>query len=239
MSSITRVHTTTWYSFSSRLAEGFGRSPSVVKEAIMTDIGDLVEELRRTSSDVGASFFAMRRLLDILQDILQVCFSNFATAVDLADKNLQRLIYPNLNDWHYSIQSDDRIRANFKMLLDGYRKMFDRSICNSKDLGDMLKFLPGVVVQKHMSMQGMADLYRIKADLLERLIKFTTSIEPLRPFPGHLTYSPYKLEDYLSGFLQDRDRSQLYYCDPTLQHIFICRHFLSLLEESNAFDLQS
>ena len=127
---------------------------------------------------------------------------------------------------------DDKI----KMLLDGYRKMFDQSICKSKDLGDILRFLPGVVVQKHMSVQAMADLYRIKPDLLERLVKST--IEPLRSFSvRHDPYSPYKLEDYLSGFLRDRDRSQLYYCDPILQHIFICRHILSLLDGSNAFDL--
>ena len=61
------------------------------------------------------------------------------------------------------------------------RKMFDHSLAfsKSKDLGDILCFLPGVVVQKHMSMQGMADLCRIKPDLLERLIKST--IEPLGP----------------------------------------------------------
>ena len=100
----------------------------------------------------------------------------------------------------------------------------------------MLGLLSGVVVQNHMSMQGMADLYRVEPDLLERLIKST--IEPLKKqFP----YSPslYKLDGYLSGFLQDRDRSQLYYCDPTLQHISICRQFLSSLDRSNAIDLQS
>ena len=117
-------------------------------------------------------------------------------------------------------------------MFDGYRKMIDQSFSKSKDLGDMLRFLPGIVVQNDMSMQGMADLYRIKPDLLERLIKFT--IEPLKPSPSH-----YILDDYLSHFLQDRDRSQLYYCDPLLQHISICRHFLSLLNGSNAFDLQS
>ena len=74
MSSITRIHTTTWYYFTSHLSEGFGRSPEVVKEAIITDIDDLVEEFRRTSSEVGASFFAMRRLLDILHDLFDVCF---------------------------------------------------------------------------------------------------------------------------------------------------------------------
>ena len=75
MSSITQIlHTTTWDYFYSRLPEGFGRSPKVVQEAIITDIDDLVKEFRRTSSDVGTSFFAMRRLLDILQGISEVCF---------------------------------------------------------------------------------------------------------------------------------------------------------------------
>ena len=142
--------------------------------------------------------------------------------------------------WQYSMESDDGIRAKIKMLLDGYRKMFDQSICKSKDLGDMLRLLPGVVVLENISMQGMADLYRIKPDLLQRLIEST--IEPLRTSSvryWHNPYSPYKLEDYLSDFLRDRDRSQLYYCDPMLQHIYICRHILSLLDGSNAFDLKT
>ena len=61
----------------------------------------------------------------------------------------------------------------------GYRKIFDQSFSKSKDLGDAIKFLPSVVVQSHMSMQGMAELYRIKPSLLWRLIKST--IESLRP----------------------------------------------------------
>ena len=47
----------------------------------MGDINDLVQEFWRTSSDepeaVGESFFAMRRLLKILQEcfrFLEVCF---------------------------------------------------------------------------------------------------------------------------------------------------------------------
>ena len=80
-------------------------------------------------------------------------------------------------------------------------------------------------------MQGMADLYRIKPDFVRRL----ESIELLR----RPTYScDYELDGYLSGFLQDRDRSQLYYCDPELQHISICGRILSLLDPSNVFDLQ-
>ena len=141
---------------------------------------------------------------------------------------------------HYSAQSDhnafdDSDPIKFKILLDGYQKMFDHSLSKSKDLGDMLRFLPGVVVQKkHMSMQGMANLYKIKPDLLERLIKSSILTEQLKP-----SRYIFKLDDYLSRFLRDRDRSQLYYCDPMLQHISICRRFLSLLDGSDAFDFRS
>ena len=136
----------------------------------------------------------------------------------------------NCHSRHDDVQSIT-VRAKFKILFDGYRKMFDQSLTNSKDLGDIVRFLPGVVVQKnHISMIGMAKLYRIKPDLLERLIKST--IEPLSGQSTSLDFG-YILDDYLSGFLQDRDRSQLYYCDPLLQHISICRHFLSLVDASN------
>ena len=129
----------------------------------------------------------------------------------------------------HSDLDDIRAKYQIKMLLDRYRTM----LCsNSKDLDDMLRLLPGVVVQKLMGMQGMACLYRIKSDLLKRLIKF--SIEPLKPYP-----SQYQLDVYLSEFLQDRDRSQFYYCDPMLQHISICRRILSLLDGSHSLDLQS
>ena len=111
--------------------------------------------------------------------------------------------------------------------------MFDQSLSKSKDLGELLRLLPGVVVQKGIALQGMADLYQIKPDLLECLIKST--IEPLGPD----IFSRYTLDTYLSGFLQDRDRSQLYYCDPILQHISICRRLLSLLDGTNALDLKS
>ena len=133
-------------------------------------------------------------------------------------------------------QSDtsDSIRAKFEILLDGYRKMFDQSLSKSKDLGDIHRFLPSVVVQKgHISVEGMADIYRIKPDLLERLIK--SPIEPLNH--SYSSSHHYILDGYLSGFLQDLDRSQLYYCDPMLQHISICRRFLSLVDPSNVSDL--
>ena len=111
--------------------------------------------------------------------------------------------------------------------------MFDQSLSKSKDLGNMLRLLPGVVVQNEMSMQLMVDLYGIKPDLLEYLIKSTM----LRP---RYTYR-YTLDDYLSGFLRDKDRSQLYYCDPMLQHISICRHILLFLglDGTSALDLDS
>ena len=160
------------------------------------------------------------------------------TAVDLADNNLQTSesgLYFDSDD-DQSLALDRILRDKFKILFDGYRKMFDQSLSNSKDLGDMLRFLPGVVVQKGLSIQGMADLYRIKPDFLERLIK---PIELLLRPSGHGLYPRYMLDDYLSGFLQDRDRSQHYYCDPELQHTSICRQILSFLDRSNVFDFQS
>ena len=107
--------------------------------------------------------------------------------------------------------------------------MIDQSFSKSKDLGDILRFLPGVVVQKALSMEGMSVLYRIKANLLERLIKLA--------FEADFS-NAYTLIGYLSDFLLDRGRSQLCYCDLELQHISICRQFLSLLDRSHDFDLQ-
>ena len=45
----------------------------------MTDINGLVQEYMRTLNDgiVGASFFAMRRLLENLQECLKVCLYCF------------------------------------------------------------------------------------------------------------------------------------------------------------------
>ena len=143
--------------------------------------------------------------------------SVFATAVDLAD------YYASQPDFY-----DAKFTAKIKILLDGYRKMFDQSLSKSKDLNNMLRLLPGIVVQNEMSMQGMTDLYGIKPDLLECLIKSLGL--------GSRHMSRYALDDYLSGFLQDKDRSQLYYCNPMLQHISICRHILSLVDGTNALE---
>ena len=82
MSSITRVlHTTTWNYFTSCLPNRFVRSPKVLKEAIMADINDLVQEFWRYSSDgsvvSGVSFFAMRLLFENMEEyfvILEVSF---------------------------------------------------------------------------------------------------------------------------------------------------------------------
>ena len=79
-SSVSRIlHLTTWDYFTRHLADRFINSPEVVKEAIMTDINDLVQKFWMTSSDeaVEASFFALRRLLEIFYAclyFLEVCF---------------------------------------------------------------------------------------------------------------------------------------------------------------------
>ena len=220
----------------------------------MTDINDLVQEFWTSSNGAaGTIFFAMLGLRGILRecfDSLDVRFDIiffFATAVDLADNDLQESANPH-NSWCYRDQSpvDDRIilRDKFKILSDGYQKMIDRSFSKSKDLGDMLRFLPGVAVQKNLSMQGMADLYKIELDFLKglesiQLLRPTYYGSALYPYYGSALYPGYILDDYLSDFLEDRDRSQLYYCDPELQHISICRQILSLSYQSNVFDLQS
>ena len=114
--------------------------------------------------------------------------------------------------------------------------MFDQSLSKSQDLSDMLRLLPGVVVQEYMTMQEMALLYGIEPDLLECLVK--SSIEPLSLEDHFIDHcNDYKLDHYLSDFLQDRDRSQLHYCDPMVQHISICCRILSLLNGTNALDL--
>ena len=96
MSSSNRVpHTATWDYFTSHLSDLFMNSPKEVKETIMTDVNDLVQKFWSfwsiSSNDaVGASFFAMRRLLDILQECYSpVCFHIvpvFAAAIDLLIK---------------------------------------------------------------------------------------------------------------------------------------------------------
>ena len=76
-SSITRVLlAATWNYFTSRLPSHFHRSSNVVKEAIMTDICDLVQEFWTTSTDGadGESIIAMYRLNEILGHCLKVCF---------------------------------------------------------------------------------------------------------------------------------------------------------------------
>ena len=88
-SGITRVsHTATWAYFTKRLPNRFIRSPKLVKEAIMTDINDLVQEFWTSiNGTVGASFFAMRRLLEILQgcfDFLEVCFDIISAFVSVS-----------------------------------------------------------------------------------------------------------------------------------------------------------
>ena len=73
MSSITRVlHAATWDYFISRLPNHFSHSPEVVKEVIITDINDLVQEFWRiaTNGTDGESIFAMRRLFKILEKSL-------------------------------------------------------------------------------------------------------------------------------------------------------------------------
>ena len=87
-SSITRVlHAATWNYFILFLPDHFIRSSNVVKEAIMTDIHEFVQEFWRTSTDGadGEPIYAMCHLNGILGQCLKVCFF-LATDVNLPDK---------------------------------------------------------------------------------------------------------------------------------------------------------
>ena len=63
------------------------------------------------------------------------------------------------------------------------------SLCKSSELGDFLMFLPGILVQRPLTMEGMAKLYRLEMDLLERLMK--SSIHPLAVELDSYTLTPY------------------------------------------------
>ncbi|KAF8816499.1 hypothetical protein BYT27DRAFT_7182055 [Phlegmacium glaucopus] len=113
-----------------------------------------------------------------------------------------------------------------RVVYDECRKMLGQSFTESNDICGLLRFLPGVVAQKGLSMQGINDLYSNKMDLLHRLLKHI----------ARLGLSFGVLQDCLSAFFMDRDRSHLYYC---LHHVLICCQVLSLLDGSNASDLRS
>ena len=80
----------------------------------------------------------------------------------------------------------------------------------TKDMGDLL-WLPGIVVQEGLSMQGMAVLYGVEIDLLKHLVESTT--KPLIQ-SDLIILDRYKLHPYLSNLLHDQDRPQFYYYDP-------------------------
>jgi hypothetical protein len=86
MSSITRVlRAKTWNYFTGRLPNFFIRSPKTVKEVIMADINDSVQEFWRTPGDgaVRPSFFAMLRLFEILKKCYDnVCCDNISFFLD-------------------------------------------------------------------------------------------------------------------------------------------------------------
>ena len=124
---------------------------------------------------------------------------------------------------------DEEFSDRFEIMFDGYRKMIDRSFSKSSDI---LRFLPGVLVQKGLTMEGMAVLYKVEADFFERQIKIAFELT------DDVDISDYMLEGRLSDLLQDRDCSLLYYRDHELLHIFICRQLLSLLDRFRDFDLK-
>jgi len=212
----------------------------------MTDINDLMQDFWKISSGgaVDVFFPAMRCLMWVL-NVYQDRVADSRMPWSIAMENPDRLhAIPGTGsvleldpDWILSETESDResleaTENEFLGLYQKIQKMLDRSLTKSSDISDLLRFLPGIVVQKGLTMQGMANLYRVKMDILDRLSKST-----FEPFTK-LGQSSYVLQDYLSDFLRDRDRSHHRYCDPMRHHVLICRQFLSLLDGSDVSDLQ-
>ncbi|KAF8816495.1 hypothetical protein BYT27DRAFT_7182051 [Phlegmacium glaucopus] len=186
-------HSATWGYVKFHLPRRFITSPRRVKDAIITDITELIQEFWKISDNelVDVFFTAMLCLGWILEEI-------------------------------GSVVTDDALLRVYR----AHEKMFDRSFTESVDISDLLRLLPGIVVQKGLSMQGVADLYKVKMDLLDRLSK--SALEPfVLPEPAF-----YVLWNYLSSFFMDPYRSHLYHSDPILHHVLICRQLLSLLDGS-------
>ncbi|KAF8816522.1 hypothetical protein BYT27DRAFT_7154559 [Phlegmacium glaucopus] len=199
--STTRLpHSATWYYVQSHLPWHFIESPKRVRDAIMMDINELIQEFWKISNNgaIGVFFTAMLCLMWGLEAIM-------------------------------SPATDDE----FLEVYHACQKMVDQSFTESIDITDLLRLLPGVVVEKGLSTEGVANLYRVKTDLLDRLSKsaFEPYVLPIQSFPV--------LWKYLSPFFRDRGRSHLYHYDHILHHVLICCQLLSLLDGSNGFDLQS
>jgi hypothetical protein len=159
-------HNETWDYFDLNLRDYFVDSPEGVKEVIMRGVSNLLRQFRNISSNraIEVSFTATHLLLHILQ----VRFDDLFVLRLLLTKHDQHLYrYPDQTDSAHSI-------ANFKALIDGYQKMLDQSLIfafsKPRGIRDLLRFLPGVVVQKGLTMQGMADLYGVNMGVLVPLI---------------------------------------------------------------------
>jgi hypothetical protein len=76
-----------------------------------------------------------------------------------------------LNRWNHLVWDLDEKHFTIEIL----DQLFSKSRC----LGELLRYLPGIVVQGSLAKDGMIDLYRIKLDPVEHLI---STIDPLSPF---------------------------------------------------------
>ena len=81
-------HSKTWDYFKSHLAVYFIHSPKIVKDVIMTDINNLVQEFWKISSDgaVDVFFPPMGCLMRILKVCLDIIFIFPLTTLDFADR---------------------------------------------------------------------------------------------------------------------------------------------------------
>jgi hypothetical protein len=130
----------------------------------MTDVNDLLREFWNIPHNraIEVSFTATHLLLDILQVRLDVLFVLRLLLIK-HDQHL-RVRHPGQTDSAHYITA----------LIDGCQRMLDQSLIlafsKPRGIRDLLRFLPGILVQEGLTMQGMADLYGVNIDVLEPLI---------------------------------------------------------------------
>ena len=85
-----RLHGKTWDHIKTYLPDDFIHCPEVVRDAIMMDIDNLLQEFWKTA-DIGAvdvrRFTLIRLLLDILRVCLNITYFYFTTIIDFAHNN--------------------------------------------------------------------------------------------------------------------------------------------------------
>ena len=109
-----------------------------------------MQQFLRISTDEAVDIFFPRNVLSTGNTAsVSRYYVSFGTTLDIYTQIL-------LNRWNYSACDLDEKHFTTEIL----DQLFSKSRC----LGELLRYLPGIVVQGSLTMYGMIDLYRVKLD---------------------------------------------------------------------------